>query len=202
MQDVWKKILDWAGAHLSDWPLVKVYIACAIAGGTVILGQTGLSIFGLGGHEDADPDMSVDDPHSGESGGLHLISIRSVAAFLTFFGLTGWTGTEAEWHPLPTAGAAFGAGLVAMVFVAAMMRFFVRMGSSGNIDPTAAVGRTARVYLRIPGARAGKGKITVSMQDRSVEFEAITAGKELPTGSDCRIVGMITQDTFEVAGLE
>ena len=49
---------------------------------------------------------------------------------LTFFGLAGWTGTEAEWNPAASAGVALGAGLAAMLFVAMLMRFFQRMGSS------------------------------------------------------------------------
>jgi len=88
-----------------------------------------------------------------------------------------------------------------MVFIAFLMRMFTRMHSEGNLDPRKAVGRTARVYLRIPGGRAGKGKITLSIQGRSAEFDAVTSGAELPSGGACRVVGMVTDDTFEVVSL-
>lgn len=202
MQDFWKSILSWAREHLSEWPLMKVYIACAIAGGTVILGQTGLHLFGLGGDHDADPDVSTDVADGHEGGGLQVLSVRTIAAFLTFFGLVGWTGTEAGWHPAGTAGAAFGAGLVAMLAVASLMRMFARMTSSGTADLDQAVGRPAQVYLRVPARRSGKGKITVSVAGRSLELEAVTGGDELPTGSACRVERRISSTTFEVSALD
>jgi len=94
------------------------------------------------------------------------------------------------------------AGASVMALVAFIMRFFRRMQSSGNVNPRNAIGKTARVYLRVPGARSGKGKVTVRVQGRSMEFGAVTTGSELPSGSDCRIVGITTDDTLEVAALE
>jgi hypothetical protein len=81
------------------------------------------------------------------------------------------------------------------------MNMFRRLTSKGNLDPQRAVGSPARVYLRIPGKNTGRGKITVSIQGRTMEFVAFTQGDELPTGSECRIVGMTTKDTFEVSAL-
>ena len=89
-----------------------------------------------------------------------------------------------------------------MFFVAVIMRTFSRMHSEGNLQPDLAVGKTAKVYLRIPAERSGKGKITVSIQGRSTEFDAVTNGPELPTGSECRILKQTTEDTFEVAAPE
>ena len=89
-----------------------------------------------------------------------------------------------------------------MVFVAWVMRFFHRMASSGNQDPNQAIGQTAQVYLRVPANRSGKGKVTLQLQGRSLELEAVTAGEELPTGSTCRIVARRDASTFDVAPLD
>ena len=200
MEGFWSSIVGWAKENLSDWTMVKVYIARAVAGGTVLIGQTGLSLFGLGGDADVDPDMDVDALDGADS--LHFLSIRALAGFLTFFGLVGWGGTASGWNGGVTVLAAFGAGAMVMVFVAVIMRFFQRMHSAGNVESKNALGSTASVYLRIPGHHGGKGKITVSIQGRSMEYDAVTSGDEIPSGGVCRIVGMPTQDTFEVARLE
>ena len=200
MDGVWDWITEWSKNNLSDWTMTKVYIACAVAGGGILVGQTGLSLFGLGGAEDVDPDISVDDLEGADD--LNFLSIRALAGFLTFFGLVGWAGTASEWSGPATVGAAFGAGATVMVLVAFVMRMFARMHSEGNLRAESAIGKSARVYLRIPGEGQGKGKVTVSIQGRSMEFDAVTKGAELPTGSACKLIALTTEDTFEVAPLD
>ncbi|MEW6072058.1 MAG: hypothetical protein AB1726_05595 [Planctomycetota bacterium] len=201
MKGVWDTIVDWAKENLVHWGMVKVYIACAIAGGTVLIGQTGLNLFGLGDADtDVDPDVDVDDVEGGDD--LNFLSVRALAGFLTFFGLVGWAADEAGLPTVAHVGLAFLAGAFVMVLVAAIMRYFRRMTSSGTVEPVNAVGGTATVYLKVPAHCAGKGKITVSIQGRSMEFEAITTGEELPTGSACRILRMTTENTFEVGPLD
>jgi hypothetical protein len=185
--------------NLSSWTMSKVYIACAAAGGTVLVGQFGLNLFGLGDGADADVDLDH-DLEGGE--GLNILSVRAMAGFLTFFGLVGWMGVTNQWRTHITIFAAFGSGISVMLLVAWLMQMFKRLTRGGNIDPTAAVGRTAQVYLRVPANKQGRGKITLSLQGRTVELAAITAGAELPTGSACRVIAQTTGDVFEVEALE
>lgn len=201
MGDLWDQVLQWGRNNLSDWTMNKVYIACAVAGGAALMGQTGLSLFGLGDVDgDIDADTDVDDIDGTD--GLNFLSLRAMAGFLTFFGLVGWGGTASHWNPLVTVGAAFGSGASVMLMVAGIMQFFKGMQSQGNVEPAAAVGGSATVYLRIPAERGGKGKITVNLQGRSMQFDAITAGPGLPSGADCRILRMTTEGTFEVGPLD
>jgi hypothetical protein len=192
--------LDWLRAHLGEWALVKVYIACAIAGGTILLGQAGLNLFGMGGDVDIDADVDADALDAGD-GTVSFLSVRTLASFMTMFGLVGWLGTAQGWGELRTPLFAFLAGSSIMLLVAYMMFMFQRLASEGNLSPRTAIGKTARVYLKIPAARSGKGKVTVVLQGRSEQFSAVTAGEELPTGSDCRLVDMTTEDTFQVEPL-
>ena len=185
-----------------------VYLGCAAAGGTVLLVQTVMMLFGGGDHDagslhadHADIGQADSGEHHGGDTGLSLLSVRSIAAFLTFFGLAGWGGTASGWGTFPTIAAAFGAGTLMLFAVAWIFSFQRKLFSSGNVDPRNAVGLTARVYLRIPAQNSGKGKITVSVQGRTHEFSAWTAGPEIPTGQEVKVLRQLTADTFEVAPL-
>jgi hypothetical protein len=191
-----------------NWTMETVYLGCAAAGGTILLVQTGMLLFGGASHDGSvghvdHPGIGHSDSgdHGGGDAGLSLLSVRSVAAFLTFFGLAGWGGTSSGWGTFPTIGAALAAGAVMLVAVAWLFSFQSRLYSQGNLDPRLAVGSTARVYLRIPARGTGKGKITVSIQGRTHEFSASTSGDEIATGREVKVVRQITQDTFEVERL-
>lgn len=201
METIKDWLLGFAGENLVSWSVTKIYLACAMAGGSVLLGQMGLSLFGFG---DADNDFGVEDlgDMEGADSSLSFLSIRAIAGFLTFFGLVGWLGSLEEWGSGLTALAALAAGGSIMFMIAYIMRSFQRLNSSGNIDPVNAVGVIAKVYLRIPANREGLGKITANVQGRSIEFQAVTRGMELRTGADCRIVTMTTADTCEVEALD
>ena len=192
--------LEWAKDHLGTWTLVKAYIACAAAGGTVLLGQAGLNLFGLGGDVDVDADVDADALDAGD-GSVQFLSVRTMASFLTLFGLVGWAGTAYGWGTVPTAAAALASGSSVMILVAYLLATFRKLQSQGNLDPRRAVGSSAQVYLRIPEKGAGQGKITVALQGRTAEFAAVSSGPELATGSTCRIVDMTTADTFVVEPL-
>lgn len=188
-----------------DWTMELTYMACAAAGGTVLVLQTALMLFGVGDGHDVDLHHDVGaDGHGGDhpDGYFSLFSVRAIASFFTFFGLTGWMGTNKEWGPTTTVLAAVAAGLVLMVLVAWMMRMQSKLQSKGNLDPANALGQSARVYLRIPARSGGFGKVTVKVQGRSAEFSAFTLGDELPTGALVKITRMRTPDTFEVEPLK
>ena len=190
-----------------NWKMETVYIGCAAVGGTVLVIQTLMLLFGAG---DPDGDVHVDEAGIGHAGsgethgtdtGLGLFSVRTIAAFLTFFGLAGWAGTEANWHVLTTMGVSLGAGFVMLVGVAWLFALQRKLAASGNVDPAAAIGKSARVYLRIPERNSGKGKITMALQGRSVELNAFTNGAAIATGAEVRVVRQVTGDTFEVEPL-
>jgi hypothetical protein len=188
-----------------DWTMELTYMACAAAGGTVLVLQTALLLFGIGDGGDVDVHHDFGGADGGHvdhaDGAFSLLSLRAIASFLTFFGLTGWMGTSRGWGEGTTLLVSIAAGLALMVVVAWMMHMQSKLQSRGNLDPRNAVGQSARVYLRIPGANGGFGKISVKVQGRTAEFNACTLGAELPTGALVKVTRMRTPDTFEVEAL-
>ena len=65
----------------------------------------------------------------------------------------------------------------------------------------AAVGQEGTVYIPIPAAKANTGKVQLKLQNRLVEYEAVTSSSQkLATGTKVRVVG-VTGKTLEVEPL-
>ena len=176
---------------LGDLTASPLYFGAAALGGAVLTLQTVLLLFG---GDSGDGEVGAHDA----SDGFGFLSIRTVASFLTFFGLMGLYGRASNWGTGATLGAATGAGLAMMTVVAWLFSLQRNLAQEGTLEPAQAVGSTARVYLRIPGERSGQGKVTVALQGRTAEYNAVTAGPELATGAEVRILRQVDPNTFEV----
>jgi len=202
--------------------MITVFMVCAGLGGALMLCQFLTSLLGLGGehggagghdigHEvghDFGHDAGHHDSHhshhdQGEEEGsaawyVGMLSLRALAAALTFFGLAGMAahhGGLADNHALLIALAS---GAAALYIVGAMMRFLAGLRSDGTVRIDRAVGQSATVYLKIPGRRTGAGKVTLVLQNRTVEYQAVTQQDDLPTGARVQVVAVVSPDTVEV----
>ena len=178
-----------------------IFFYCAAIGGGILVLQTLILVIGLGDSDidvDIGPDVDADFGDSSGGGILLQLSLKTVIAFLTFFGLAGLACIEAEMSSGMTLTIATIAGITAFYMVAYLMRLLVSLHSSGNIDLRSAVGSRANVYLRIPEKNSGVGKITVAVQGRKVMSKAVTPGDSIPTGAEVIIQRMTSPDTFEV----
>ncbi|MGQ9573756.1 MAG: hypothetical protein ACUVUC_00420 [Thermoguttaceae bacterium] len=160
-------------------------------------------------HADAGADIHADaagvDAHGehaveghGSSWLFAVISFRTVVAAMAFFGLAGLAAQSAEVPPATTLLVAAAAGMAAMYGVYWMMQLLYRMKSEGTVRIQHAIGREGTVYLRIPAGRSGAGKVHLNLQNRTMEYAAMTSGPELPTGARVVVVDLISPDTLEV----
>lgn len=177
----------------------NVYFYCAAIGGGILVLQILLLLIGGDADVDADlaPEIDVSDVSTGGDVFLQL-SLKTAIAFLTFFGLAGLAALEAELSTTWALVIAVGAGCFAFYVVGYLMRLLASLRSEGTLDLHRAVGLPARVYLRIPKGMGGEGKITVTLQGRTLTQKAVTNGEEIPTGSEVVIRGIRGADTFEV----
>jgi hypothetical protein len=127
-----------------------------------------------------------------------VLSFRSVVAALTFFGLAGLAAGSATDSTLTVLAVAVAAGVGAMYGVYWLMRGLYQLQAEGTVRIQRSVGRHATVYLKIPGHQSGTGKIQVNLQNRTMQYLAMTPGDELPTGAKVVVVDVITPDTVEV----
>lgn len=170
----------------------QVYALIAIPSTLILLLQTVLLFFGMGADEDG-IDLTGNDipdtPGDGGGDGLALFSIRGIMAMLC---VGGWSGlalyASGVSRPL-TMLLSLICGAAALFAIAYLMKAAMKLQSSGNIDLGSAIGKTGRVYIPIPPHTEGSGKITLTVQERFIEAEAITtAERKLATGEPVRVV--------------
>lgn len=183
-----------------------VYLYCAAIGGGLLILQVILMLVGGGDADfdgDVSPDIDVVDA-AGAADASHVLvqlSLKTVVAFITFFGLSGMAAIDAEFTSTTTLLTSIGAGAAAFFIVGYLMSLMMSLQSSGNVDLSQAVGSSAKVYLRIPAKHSGSGKVTVAVGGRLLTKKAITLGDQIPTGTEVVIRGMSAPDTFEVSTL-
>ncbi len=183
-----------------------VYLVLAVVGSILLLLQVVLQVFGIvgdmdgvdgGADVDAEMDVDGDGAHSGHGNWFFgMLSFKALCAFAAIFGLTGLALVDSTM-PARLIGAT-AAGAAAMLVVAFLMRSLSRLGASGTVDIRNAVGSTAAVYLTIPGAGAGAGKVTVEIQGRSMQLSAVTDGEQITTGARVMVMEVTSGGTLKV----
>ena len=179
----------------------KFYLVFAIFGTAIAFIQLCLSFFFGGGDVDVDVggdgDMSFSEHMDAGAGDFRLFSIRSMVAFLAFFGWGGVIAYEHGLKGLPAFLIALAAGGVMMLLTALALYGIMKMQHSGNITEDEYVGCPGTVYLRIPAGRRDIGKVTVNVKGNSREIIAV-ADEELPRGTSVRVVERIDGRRFLV----
>ena len=174
------------------------FLTCAILGGGILvvqllLGMLGIVHDGLDGHDETHVDH-----HEGASAGLNLLSVRALSAGLGFFGIGGMAGLSTGLGLLAALPFGVGLGLAAMFATAMITRWMLTLEDDGSVSIHGAVGSTGTVYLSIPGERKGAGKVLLTLQNRTVEYQAVTPQAALPTGASVLVVDVVGPDTVEV----
>ena len=189
-----------------------LFMICAVVGGTILVCQFLLTVIGLGehgidsGHDlahdfagDAGHDGGIDHAHDGhDTAHQHstawlfaVISFRTLVAAVTFFGLVGLAARSMGQGTGVQLVLAVAAGVGAMYGVHWLIRMISRLGEDATMRVKHAVGQEGTVYVPIAGGRSQAGKIQLKLQNRLVEYEAVTSKPDrLATGTKVKVVGI------------
>lgn len=205
--------------------MFTIFLFCAVIAGTVFVFQFVMTLvgFGMEGADittDVPSDVHVDfgghgdfqhgDMHHDAAHGHHgstwlfgVLSVRTVVAALTFFGLAGLAALSAlgdgVLNHIYATLIAVSAGAGAMFGVHFLMRTLYRLGADGKLQVTSAIGQTGTVYLPIPPKSSGLGKIHIRVQGRLTELAARSdSDDKLAAGTPVRVVGVVEGSTVRV----
>ena len=173
------------------------FLTCAILGGGILLIQLVLGLLGIV-HDGVDAHHEVHHGTETASEGLNLLSVRALSAGVGFFGVGGMAGMASPFGLLAAIPLGIALGLAAMVGTALVTRWMLTMEDDGSVSIHGAVGTTGTVYLTIPGERKGTGKVLLTLQNRTVEYQAVTSQGPLPTGASILVVDVVGPDTVDV----
>lgn len=177
----------------------KVFFYIAVIASALLVIQIILLLFSVGGAGDADFDGDFDGDVA--DGGLSFFTLKVMTAF---FSLGGWCGFAAATY-IPNAWApiliSIVTGTAALFGVGFAMRGIAKLQCSGNLIKENLVGMSATVYVSVPPAREGRGKITLTAQGKFMELDAMTdCAEKIPTDTQVKILAF--DDDFVVVGKE
>ena len=196
---------------------VQVFYCIAVPATLVLLIQTILMFIGMdddadgAGDVDVSGDAVADDLPDVDEGvfgddsaseaydgagleGLRIFTVRGIIAFFVVFGWVGVVMSGFDVALYITIPVAIVCGFAMMFLLALLFRAVMNLRNDGNTDNRNAIGTAGRVYLTIPAARSGEGKVYVMLQGSYVERGAVTDDEEsIPTGSEIIVVGVSGQ---------
>lgn len=165
--------------------IAALFAICAIVGGAMLLFRLVALMTGAH-HEGAELDAS----HTGADWAFKVLSIQTLSAFLTLFGLVGFALYHNSGYgaAVSLAGGAV-AGLAAAAATHWLFLSMLKLQSSGSLTLGDALGAEGTVYLTVDPGSGGKVQVTVA--NRLREFEARSAhGERLETGTHVRVVSV------------
>lgn len=170
-------------------PTLRFYWYLAIGASAIFLIQTIMTFFGT----DADTGTDADFDGNFDSGDypFQLFSLRNLINFILGFGWGGVVLYNAFESKVIVAVLAFLIGLFFIFVFFFIMKSMMKFSEDNTFSLESAVGKTGDVYLTIPPAKKGRGKIFVSVKGSSRELDAVTTSEEeIKRGALVKIVAL------------
>lgn len=183
-------------------PLETIYFYSAVVGIVVLLTQLGMML--LGGDDGFEGDAGGIDTEGSDTDSsgfwfFEIISIRTLAAAVSFFGLVGGAVNSMGQPPGVSIVLGCVAGYGAMYAVYWAFKQLFGMESDGNLNIENAIGLPAEVYVPIGPSNSQAGKVHVYLQGRTAEYQALTdSDQTLATGTKVTITQVVSSDTLRV----
>lgn len=168
--------------------LEKALWIIALLSSLIFLVQTIMTFTGSDAMDGLEPDF--DSNLDGADEPFQLFSFRNLINFLLGFSWTGISlyGTIESPVMLVSIATVVGVLFVAIFFF--IIKQVLKLGEDNTFHLKETLHKNAEVYLSIPAARSGKGKIIISIRGSVHELEAITDEEKIETGRMVKVLGL------------
>lgn len=164
-------------------PLLKSYWYIALPVSLFFLLQTIMTFIGLsGGETDIDSDSGdTDFP-------FEIFTLRNLINFLLGFSWTGISLYDSIENKLILILISVAVGILFIGIFFILIKQILKLGEDNSFKFENTINQTATVYLTIPEAKSGVGKVQVSVNGSYHELQAMTeAPEKITTGSVVKI---------------
>lgn len=167
-------------------PLLKAFWYIALPVSIFFLLQTISTFVGLSGAEtDAETD-GIDGDMTFE-----VFTLRNLINFLLGFSWTGISFYDTIENKTILVLIALSVGVLFVFVFFILIKQILKLSEDNSFKIESAIDKTAEVYLAIPEANSGKGKIQISINGAFHELDAITRSTtNIATGSLVRVVAV------------
>lgn len=167
----------------------QFYWYIAIGASVIFIIQTIMTF--VGADADTGVDADFDGNLDGEDSPFQLFSLRNLINFLLGFGWAGVSLYNVIENNILLAIVTFLVGVLFIAFFFFIMRALLKLSEDNSFKIEDTIGKTADVYLSIPAAKTGKGKVFISVRGSTHELSAITNSvDEIKNGSLVKVVGI------------
>ncbi len=181
---------------------LQIFYTVAIVSTLILIFQAVLMLFGVG-VGNGDLGEVAGDHDVGHGGGLQILSVRTVIAFMVGFG---WSGVIALRGGVPLVGAiaiAIAVGGAFMLAVFFLMRTLYGLRETGTLDYGNAVGQVGTVYVTVPARCERSGQIEVMVQGRLAIVSAYTRGdRAIPSAAKVKVTDLMDAQSVIVEPIE
>lgn len=154
------------------------------------------------GIPDALQGMVTDGGNPADFGSMRLLTLQTVMTFLAVFSWVSIICVSSGMLAALGIGIGAACGSAMMLVVAKLVQMSRKLAENGAINLKNAIGENATVYVTIPPKNGGSGKITMQLQGRFGEFDAVNSGEiSLETGSQVLVTDVVG-DTLVVEAVE
>lgn len=171
----------------------QIYFVLGCVASVLLLIQFIMLLVGFAG--DGDIDIGGDggaDFDGDADGGIGIFTLKGLVGF---FAIGGWVGVACVLGGLKdvwTIIVSIICGLVAFIAIGFAYKAIRKLQADGALDNRNAIGKVAEVYLKIPAKGEGHGKLSIVIQGKLVEMDAVTDEEEpIPTGKEVKVIGLV-----------
>ena len=161
----------------------------ALGSSAVFLIQALFTFIGGGDTDglEADFDGGLDDVDAP----FQFFSFRNLVNFLLGFGWTGVAFYEQLSSKVLVVVIATVVGLVFIMLFWLLIKQILKLTEDNTFRIEKLIGKTGEVYILIPAAKSGKGKIMISLNGTSHELSAITLSEvEIKTNTPVKVTAV------------